>query len=156
MIISFAGKMKKRSSSILLISRALSLLAVSCCLLGVTAGRVNGDAPAAVKSGAGVVDLNTATQTQLETLKGVGAATAKKIIAGRPYHSVDELAGKGVPEKTIEMIRPLVTAGGVGAPSVPPSPAMTMPAMRPGKVPSAAQAPPASGPLDVNTASETS
>jgi DNA uptake protein ComE-like DNA-binding protein len=36
-------------------------------------------------------DLNTATQKELEDIKGVGPATAKKIIAARPYKSVDEL-----------------------------------------------------------------
>ena len=56
------------------------------------------------------VDLNTATQKQLEDLPGVGAATAKKIIAGRPYSSVSDLSRAGVPAKTIEKISPLVTA----------------------------------------------
>jgi competence protein ComEA len=61
------------------------------------------------------VDLNTATAQELEQLPGVGEATAKKIIAGRPYKSVDDLKAAGVPESTIDKIRPLVSAGSAKA-----------------------------------------
>jgi len=55
------------------------------------------------------VDLNTATQQELEALPGVGEATAKKIIAGRPYASVADLSKAGVPQSTIEKISSQVT-----------------------------------------------
>jgi hypothetical protein len=55
------------------------------------------------------VDLNTATQTQLETLPGVGMATAKKIVVARPYHSVEELSRAGLSAKGIQKLKPLVT-----------------------------------------------
>jgi len=58
---------------------------------------------------AGLVDLNKATQTQLETLPGVGMATAKRIVAARPYHSVEELSRAGLSAKGIQKLRPLVT-----------------------------------------------
>jgi len=75
----------------------------------------SGAKPAAA-SGA-KVDLNNASQKELEELPGVGSATAKKIIAGRPYASVDDLAKAGVNKSTIEKIRPQVTLGAAPAPA---------------------------------------
>jgi hypothetical protein len=69
-------------------------------------------APASAK-----VNLNTATQVELEKLPGVGEATAKKIVAGRPYTSVADLSKAGVPAKTIEKITPFVAVGGAAAPA---------------------------------------
>jgi DNA uptake protein ComE-like DNA-binding protein len=67
-------------------------------------------APPAASTGARV-DVNTATEPELIALPGVGAATAKKIIAGRPYSSVDDLARAGLSARVIAQIQPLVTAG---------------------------------------------
>lgn len=58
-----------------------------------------------------LVDLNTASEKELEEIKGVGPATAKKIIAGRPYKSVDDLKKSKIPDKTIESIKPYVKVG---------------------------------------------
>lgn len=38
-----------------------------------------------------VVDINTADQAALQVVPGIGDAYSKKIIAGRPYKSKDEL-----------------------------------------------------------------
>jgi len=61
----------------------------------------------------GKVDINTAREKDLEQLPGVGPATAKKIVAGRPYSAISDLSKAGVPAKTIQEITPLVTVGGV-------------------------------------------
>jgi hypothetical protein len=57
------------------------------------------------------VDLNNASEKDLDSLPGVGPATAKKIIEHRPYQSVDDLSKAGVAAKVIERIRPMVTVG---------------------------------------------
>jgi competence protein ComEA len=60
---------------------------------------------------AALVDLNSASVKELEALPGVGPATSKKIVANRPYKSVDELSKAGLSAKTIEKLKTLVTVG---------------------------------------------
>jgi competence protein ComEA len=57
------------------------------------------------------IDINTATEAELESLPGVGPEIAREIIDGRPYGSVDELLRiKGIGTKRLAEIRPLATA----------------------------------------------
>jgi hypothetical protein len=109
------------------------------------------------------VDLNSATQKELETLKGVGPATAKKIIAGRPYSSVDELSKAGLSEKLIKQLAPKVTVGAKATPAaVAPTaakkeaPTTTKPAesAKAKGTSEQAQIPPAKGMVWVNTESK--
>jgi DNA uptake protein ComE-like DNA-binding protein len=102
------------------------------------------------------IDLNSASEKDLESLPGVGAATAKKIIAGRPYSSTSDLSKAGVSAATIKKITPLVTTGGAAAPA----PAKATSSKAAGSKPAAsekASASSASGgsgaPVDLNTAS---
>ena len=57
------------------------------------------------------LDLNTAPLEQLQKLPGLNEATAKKIIAGRPYKSLAELEKVGLSKPTIDKLAPLVTVG---------------------------------------------
>ena len=68
--------------------RVRSILVTGLALLFLAAG-----SPAfAAKAKGEKVDLNSASQSELEALPGVGAATAKKILANRPYSSVADLS----------------------------------------------------------------
>jgi competence protein ComEA len=67
------------------------------------------------KGAPGKIDLNTATEKELEELPGVGQATAAKIVAGRPYKSVDDLTKAGLTEKQIAKFESQVTVGKTGS-----------------------------------------
>jgi len=54
-----------------------------------------------------LLDLNTATEKELQSIKGTGPVLAARIIAGRPYKNVDDLLKvKGIGQKKLEKIRP--------------------------------------------------
>lgn len=63
-------------------------------------------AQAAAKKPDRPVDINSATEKELIALPGVGAKTAKEIVAARPFKTVDDLKNvKGIGDKTFEKLR---------------------------------------------------
>jgi competence ComEA-like helix-hairpin-helix protein len=54
-----------------------------------------------------LLDLNTASKEELMSINGIGPVLSARIIAGRPYKSVDDLLKvKGIGQKKLEKIRP--------------------------------------------------
>jgi competence protein ComEA len=71
---------------------------------------------AAEAGSVGPIDLNTATVEELVALPGVGEAKARAIVEAREqrggFDSVDELLEvRGIGEKALEQLRPLLTVG---------------------------------------------
>lgn len=68
------------------------------------------NAAAIPAAGAALVNINTATLDELDTLPGVGPKTAQLIVDGRPYATVDDLLRvKGIGPATLAKIKPLAT-----------------------------------------------
>lgn len=94
----------------------LGLTGVECGPLFSTASEIAAAATGgSAETGAtgGKIDLNKATADELDTLPGIGPATAAKIIASRaeaPFIIVDDLRARGlISERVLGEIRALVT-----------------------------------------------
>ena len=62
------------------------------------------------EKGGKMVNINTATELELDTLEGIGPTRARAIIEGRPYSKTDELIEKKILTKTIfEKIKDRIT-----------------------------------------------
>lgn len=59
------------------------------------------------------VDINHASEQELEALPGIGKTYAKKIIEGRPYKKKSDLVKIGVPKKTVDNLKGLIKFGKV-------------------------------------------
>ncbi|GJQ24147.1 hypothetical protein BIY37_08310 [Candidatus Brocadia sapporoensis] len=64
------------------------------------------------KSPQGLIDLNSASKEELMSVDGIGPVLSARIIAGRPYKTVDDLLKvKGIGPKKLKNIRPYFVIG---------------------------------------------
>lgn len=55
------------------------------------------------------ININTSSQSEIESLPGVGPVTASKIISGRPYQQIEDLLSKKAVSKAVfEKIKDLI------------------------------------------------
>lgn len=72
--------------------------------------------PPAIEASTDLININTASSFELETLPGIGATTAQKIIAYReangPFISIEDIINvSGIGPGTYERIKDLITVG---------------------------------------------
>ena len=105
------------SHSLLLVRAFASLVSTAILFAGIAvavSAQAPPAAPAKEKPPIAVVNINTASSVELQTLPGVGAATATRILEYRQknggFKKVEDIMNvRGIGEKTFLKLKPLIT-----------------------------------------------
>lgn len=80
-------------------------------LAAIPSVQAQGKKAAAEAGKAAILDINTATVEQLQSLPGIGDVYSKAIVKGRPYKRKDELVDKKIiPQATYDKIKDAIIA----------------------------------------------
>jgi competence protein ComEA len=99
----------------------IALVLITFLSLGAAATAFAQDAPKPPSSSGGtMINLNSATVPQLETLPGIGRSTAERIVEYRQksggFKKIEDLMNvQGIGEKSFLKLKPLVTVGAARA-----------------------------------------
>lgn len=91
-------------------ARWIAIALAALVLLAVTVAVLTPKRSPPLEKGSQLVNINTASQSQLESLPGIGPSLSQLIISGRPYADVTDLAKvRGISMRQVEQLRPMLT-----------------------------------------------
>jgi hypothetical protein len=99
------------------VKKFLTIFFVFLCACAFMSGLAPRSAFAAEKvtkeTKAAKVDVNNASEDELQELPGIGETYAKKIIDGRPYKTEADIVNAGIPQSTVAKIKDSIKFGKV-------------------------------------------